>query len=260
MVLVRRLDAEATALQRKGELGCGRRCSARRLPRSALDGRSAARPSSSRPTGSTAWPGAPGSTRSTADHLPRHWDDRLAQPSGHLPPVLLRDRHPDPARGRHGHGDATGRPWSATTTRKRNGASSSTSGTVRPARATSMRPLPSPLPTLRRSSFLPEQPVRDLRTDPASVTHRSTGGPPAKASPASASTATTSWPSWAVSEWALEHARSARDRCWSRPTPYRMGAHTTSDDPTKYRSGDELDAWRAKDPISRLRTYLSARA
>lgn len=37
---------------------------------------------------------------------------------------------------------------------------------------------------------------------------------------------------------------------------YRMGAHTTSDDPTKYRSRAETEAWRAKDPISRLRTYL----
>jgi len=35
-----------------------------------------------------------------------------------------------------------------------------------------------------------------------------------------------------------------------------MGAHTTSDDPTKYRSRDETDQWRARDPISRVQTYL----
>ncbi len=37
---------------------------------------------------------------------------------------------------------------------------------------------------------------------------------------------------------------------------YRMGLHTTSDDPTKYRSDAELDEWAEKDPISRVRTYL----
>ncbi len=35
-----------------------------------------------------------------------------------------------------------------------------------------------------------------------------------------------------------------------------MGAHTTSDDPTKYRADEEREAWEAKDPILRLRTYL----
>jgi len=60
----------------------------------------------------------------------------------------------------------------------------------------------------------------------------------------------------AVSEWALEHARSGKGPVLVEAYTYRMGAHTTSDDPTKYRSGDELDAWRAKDPIARLRTYL----
>jgi pyruvate dehydrogenase E1 component alpha subunit len=37
---------------------------------------------------------------------------------------------------------------------------------------------------------------------------------------------------------------------------YRMSMHTTADDPTKYRSDSELDAWRKKDPIDRLRKYL----
>ena len=38
---------------------------------------------------------------------------------------------------------------------------------------------------------------------------------------------------------------------------YRMGAHTTSDDPTKYRLADELEHWRLKDPIERVRAYLT---
>ena len=37
---------------------------------------------------------------------------------------------------------------------------------------------------------------------------------------------------------------------------YRMGAHTSSDDPTRYRMESELQAWSAKDPIARYRTWL----
>jgi pyruvate dehydrogenase E1 component alpha subunit len=37
---------------------------------------------------------------------------------------------------------------------------------------------------------------------------------------------------------------------------YRMGAHTTSDDPTRYRLDEEREQWERKDPILRLRTYL----
>ncbi len=37
---------------------------------------------------------------------------------------------------------------------------------------------------------------------------------------------------------------------------YRKGAHTTSDDPTKYRTKEEEDAWEEKDPLKRLRLYL----
>src|SRR5262249_29868789 len=38
---------------------------------------------------------------------------------------------------------------------------------------------------------------------------------------------------------------------------YRMGAHTTSDDPTRYRLSDELESWKLKDPIERMKAYLS---
>ncbi|MGC8648725.1 MAG: pyruvate dehydrogenase (acetyl-transferring) E1 component subunit alpha [Candidatus Micrarchaeia archaeon] len=37
---------------------------------------------------------------------------------------------------------------------------------------------------------------------------------------------------------------------------YRMSMHTTSDDPTKYRSEEEVDSWKAKDPIERLKNYI----
>ena len=36
-----------------------------------------------------------------------------------------------------------------------------------------------------------------------------------------------------------------------------MGAHTTSDDPTRYRLAGELEAWKLKDPIERVKAYLS---
>jgi pyruvate dehydrogenase E1 component alpha subunit len=37
---------------------------------------------------------------------------------------------------------------------------------------------------------------------------------------------------------------------------YRYGAHTTSDDPGKYRSAEETEVWRKRDPIERLKTEL----
>jgi len=36
-----------------------------------------------------------------------------------------------------------------------------------------------------------------------------------------------------------------------------MGAHTTSDDPTRYRLASELEAWKLRDPIERMKAYLS---
>ena len=37
---------------------------------------------------------------------------------------------------------------------------------------------------------------------------------------------------------------------------YRMGPHSSSDDPTRYRSKEEVDAWAKRDPIERMRKYL----
>jgi len=63
----------------------------------------------------------------------------------------------------------------------------------------------------------------------------------------------------AVTEWALERARSGGGPVLIEAFTYRMGAHTTSDDPTKYRSAEEEAEWKAKDPVDRLRTYLLAK-
>ncbi len=62
----------------------------------------------------------------------------------------------------------------------------------------------------------------------------------------------------AVTRAALERARSGNGPTLIEAYTYRMGAHTTSDDPSKYRLADELEHWRQKDPIARVRSYLSA--
>jgi 2-oxoisovalerate dehydrogenase E1 component alpha subunit len=58
---------------------------------------------------------------------------------------------------------------------------------------------------------------------------------------------------------ALERARSGSGPSLIEAYTYRMGAHTTSDDPTKYRLADELEHWRLKDPIERVKAYLTRR-
>src|SRR5438874_8578401 len=58
-------------------------------------------------------------------------------------------------------------------------------------------------------------------------------------------------------------AREAVDRAPAGEGPtliecvtYRLGVHTTADDPTKYRSEEEEQAWEQKDPLTRFRVYL----
>ena len=60
----------------------------------------------------------------------------------------------------------------------------------------------------------------------------------------------------AVTRAALDLARSGEGPMMIEAYTYRMGAHTTSDDPTRYRQAAEVDAWRPRDPIARLATYL----
>lgn len=60
----------------------------------------------------------------------------------------------------------------------------------------------------------------------------------------------------AVSRWALERARRGEGPTLVEAYTYRMGAHTTADDPTKYRGPDEDAAWRERDPIDRVVAYL----
>ena len=62
--------------------------------------------------------------------------------------------------------------------------------------------------------------------------------------------------SYAVTRTALDNARHGNGPTLIEAYTYRMGAHTTSDDPTRYRIAGELEAWQAKDPIKRVRMFL----
>ncbi|MFI6317049.1 pyruvate dehydrogenase (acetyl-transferring) E1 component subunit alpha [Nonomuraea sp. NPDC050556] len=61
----------------------------------------------------------------------------------------------------------------------------------------------------------------------------------------------------AVTRKALKDAREGRGPTLVEAFTYRMGAHTTSDDPARYRTAEESQAWRARDPIARVRAYLA---
>jgi len=63
---------------------------------------------------------------------------------------------------------------------------------------------------------------------------------------------------YAVTAEALERARSGGGPTFIEAFTYRMGAHTTSDDPSRYRSSAEEEYWRQRDPIDRLRALLVA--
>ena len=60
----------------------------------------------------------------------------------------------------------------------------------------------------------------------------------------------------AVTRWAVERARAGEGPTLIESFTYRMGPHTTSDDPRRYRDEAEVERWRALDPILRLRRYL----
>ncbi len=60
----------------------------------------------------------------------------------------------------------------------------------------------------------------------------------------------------AATRVALERAYSGGGPTFIEAVTYRMGPHTTSDDPTKYRNSDEVAEWKAKDPITRVEKHL----
>lgn len=61
---------------------------------------------------------------------------------------------------------------------------------------------------------------------------------------------------YAVTKAALQHAREGSGPSFIEAYTYRMGAHTTTDDPTRYRLSDDVEKWKLRDPIARVEVYL----
>lgn len=69
----------------------------------------------------------------------------------------------------------------------------------------------------------------------------------------------------ALTVYAVVRAAAARARSGGGPAliealTYRMGAHTTSDDPSRYRTESDVEPWRGRDPIEACAQRLRARA
>ena len=64
---------------------------------------------------------------------------------------------------------------------------------------------------------------------------------------------------YAVAKWAIERARRNLGPTLIEYVTYRVGAHSTSDDPSSYRPKTESDAWPLGDPVIRLKNHLILR-
>lgn len=64
---------------------------------------------------------------------------------------------------------------------------------------------------------------------------------------------------YAVAKWAAERARQGLGATLIEHVTYRMGAHSTSDDPSAYRAKEESTSWPLGDPVERLKEYLIKR-
>ncbi|MHC3126189.1 2-oxoisovalerate dehydrogenase [Brevundimonas sp. GN22] len=61
---------------------------------------------------------------------------------------------------------------------------------------------------------------------------------------------------WAATEWAEERARTNQGATLIEIFTYRGAPHSTSDDPSRYRPGDEHEHWPLGDPLERLKQHL----
>ena len=62
--------------------------------------------------------------------------------------------------------------------------------------------------------------------------------------------------SYAVTAKHMDDARAGKGPSLIEALTYRIGAHTTSDDPTRYREDEEVEYWKARDPITRFAKFL----
>jgi pyruvate dehydrogenase E1 component alpha subunit len=63
----------------------------------------------------------------------------------------------------------------------------------------------------------------------------------------------------AAAKEAAERARSGEGPTLIEAVTYRMSVHTTADDPKRYRTDEEVESWREKDPLTRFAKYLSVK-
>jgi pyruvate dehydrogenase E1 component alpha subunit len=63
---------------------------------------------------------------------------------------------------------------------------------------------------------------------------------------------------YAVMSDAAQRARDGGGPTLIEAITYRVGPHTTSDDPTRYRSAEDVQLWTARDPIARYHNYLQS--
>ena len=136
------------------------------------------------------------------------------------------------------------------------------SATARPPNRTFTPRWSSPPPTRRRSCSTSS--TTSGRSQPSRASLAAAPARSPRAASASASlpcgwTATTISPSIAVACWAAERARRNLGPTLIEHVTYRVGAHSTSDDPAAYRPKTESDAWPLGDPVIRLRNHLTLR-
>lgn len=61
---------------------------------------------------------------------------------------------------------------------------------------------------------------------------------------------------YVATQEAVERARAGEGPTMIEALTYRLSVHTTADDPTRYRTDEEVEKWQARDPIDRFQIYL----
>ncbi|MEZ5193088.1 MAG: thiamine pyrophosphate-dependent enzyme [Nocardioides sp.] len=256
MLLSRRIDVEATALQRHGELGIWAQLLGQEAAQVGAGRRCGRRTSSSRPTASTGGlvprrrPAPP--ARSVRGVDQGGWDS--AAHNFHLYTIVIgacpaRDRlcHGRPARRTGRHGRPRARPG-AVLAHFGDGASSQGDVNESFIFAASYN---APVVFLRQNNqWAISEPIERQSRIP--LYQRAGGfGFPGLRVDGNDVLAT-----YAVTQYALQRARDGQGPTLVEAYTYRMGAHTTTDDPTRYRLSDDVEKWKLRDPIARVRAYL----
>ena len=96
--------------------------------------------------------------------------------------------------------------------------------------------------------LLPEQPVGDLRAAGAAEPHPAVLAGPGFGFPGLRVDGNDVLACFAVTRKAMQAAREGQGPTLIEAFTYRMGAHTTTDDPTRYRLAGELEAWKLRGP------------